>query len=218
MSDPVTARPEHPRSGRANRPRPPAPRPTVRATAQAVIRPLLITAGLVSAYYLVPLNNRGAGATSALLVCGLLGVGLVFAWEVWAIMRSPYPRLRAVEALAATLVLFLMLFAGTYYVLDSTTPGSFSEPLTRTDALYFTLTTFSTVGYGDITARSQAARLVTMLQMSTGLLLAGFALRVLTGAIETGLQRKRSAQPGPPDGTDDAGSGRSSGSEQEVQP
>ena len=38
--------------------------------------------------------------------------------------------------------------------------SNFSEPLTRTGALYFTVTVFSTVGFGDITAKTEAARLV----------------------------------------------------------
>lgn len=75
----------------------------------------------------------------------------MFCWEVRAITRSPFPRLRAVEGLAATLVLFLVLFAASYYLLERSEPGSFSETLYRTDALYFTLTTFATVGFGDIT-------------------------------------------------------------------
>ncbi|MFI1364077.1 potassium channel family protein [Streptomyces griseochromogenes] len=210
MREPVTARPEQPGGGRGDRPRLPVPRPGMWATVQAAVRPLLITAGLITAYYLLPLDSRGAGAASVILALGLLGVGLVFAWEIRAIMRSPYPRLRAVEALVATLALFLMLFSCAYYILDSTTTGSFNEPLTRTDALYFTLSTFSTVGYGDIVARSQAARLVTMIQMSCGLLLAGIALRVLTGAVTAGLLRKHSAEPGRTAGTDD---GASDGSE-----
>jgi voltage-gated potassium channel len=32
-------------------------------------------------------------------------------------------------------------------------PHSIGAPLTRTDALYFTVTVFSTVGFGDITAK-----------------------------------------------------------------
>ncbi|MFD5806536.1 ion channel [Streptomyces sp. NPDC127020] len=45
-------------------------------------------------------------------------------------------------------MLFLVLFAGSYYLLVRSAPGSFSEPLNRTDALYFTLTTFTAVGFG----------------------------------------------------------------------
>jgi hypothetical protein len=77
---------------------------------------------------------------------------------VRAIIRARYPALRTVEALAATVPLFLLLFASAYFTMARTNPASFStHSLTRTDALYFTVTAFSTVGFGDITAVSQPA-------------------------------------------------------------
>ncbi|MGX1884928.1 potassium channel family protein [Streptomyces sp. NPDC055287] len=183
MNDSAAARTE---PGRA----PELGRPGRRAALVALARAVCVAAGLVIAYYLLPLDGDGTGATSAVLACGLLAVVLVFGWEARAITRSHHPRLRAVEALAATLALFLVLFAGTYYLLEHSTPGSFSEPLTRTDALYFTLTTFSTVGFGDITADSQTARVVAMLQIVGGLLLVSIAARILAGAVRAGLRRQ----------------------------
>ncbi|MFI8889960.1 potassium channel family protein [Streptomyces paradoxus] len=164
--------------------------PRRRATAAVLVRAALIAAGLVTVYYVLPLDGRSTTGTSVLLACGLLLVVMVFSWEVRAIAHSPYPRLKAVEALAATLVLFLLLFAGTYYLLEHSTPGSFSEPLTKTDSLYFTLTTFTTVGYGDVAARSQTGRVLTMIQMAGGLLLVGVAARILAGAVQAGLRRR----------------------------
>ena len=53
-------------------------------------------------------------------------------------------------------------------------PASFStHQLTRTDALYFTVTTFTTVGFGDIIPASQGARLVVTAQMILDLLVLG---------------------------------------------
>ncbi|ELP63640.1 potassium channel family protein [Streptomyces turgidiscabies] len=203
MSDPST-----PRTART-RPEPGAHRRPFRggrwAAAVALTRAVLIAAGLVTAYYLLPLDEHGTAASSALLVCGLVGMLLVFGWEVWAITRSPHPRLKAVEALAATVALFLVLFAGAYYLLDRSTPGSFSESLTRTDALYFALTTFSTVGFGDIAARSQAGRVLTMAQMAGGLLLVGIAARVLASAVQAGLRRQRRGPTAEPRSGTDAG-------------
>ena len=43
--------------------------------------------------------------------------------------------------------------------------GEFTQPLTRTDALYFTVTVFSTVGFGDISPKLEAARVVLIAQM-----------------------------------------------------
>ncbi|GGY59915.1 metal transporter [Streptomyces anulatus] len=154
------------------------------------MRAVSVAVGLVTAYYLLPLDERLTAGTAVLLVSGLLVVLLVFCWEVRAITRSPFPRLRAVEGLAATLVLFLVLFAVSYYLLERSEPGSFSEALNRTDALYFTLTTFATVGFGDITACSQTGRVLTMAQMAGGLLLVGVAARVLASAVQAGLNRQ----------------------------
>ena len=38
--------------------------------------------------------------------------------------------------------------------------SNFGGHLTHTDGLYFTVTVLSTVGFGDITAKTEAARLV----------------------------------------------------------
>ncbi|MFJ3306542.1 potassium channel family protein [Streptomyces sp. NPDC086549] len=174
-----------------------------RASLMAAVRTCLITVALVTAYYLLPLRERGTTATSALLLAGVLAVAVVFSWEAWAILSSPHPRLKAVEALVVTLALFLVLFAGAYYVLDGTSPDSFTEPLTKTDALYFTLSTFTTVGYGDITAASRVARVTVMLQMTCGLFLAGIAVRILTRAVEVGLLRRDAPPPEPDTGSAD---------------
>lgn len=93
------------------------------------------------------------------------------------------------ESLAAVLSLFVLLFASSYYLLERSAHGSFTEPLTRTDALYFTLTVVSTVGFGDITARTETARVMTMIQIFGGLLLAGIAARVVVRAVEAGRRR-----------------------------
>ncbi|MFG2421045.1 potassium channel family protein [Streptomyces sp. NPDC048448] len=190
MSDPAAGRTERlrPRKGPYRRGRP--KRRTRWTKVVVVARAFLIAAGLVTAYYLLPLDGYSARGTSVLLLSGLLAVVLVFVWELRTIIRSPHPRLKAVEALAATLVLFLVLFASAYYLLDRSAPGSFTEPLSRTDALYFTLTTFSTVGFGDIAARSETGRVMTMLQMAGGLVLVGFAARVLASTVQAGLRHR----------------------------
>ncbi|MGC5040801.1 MULTISPECIES: ion channel [unclassified Streptomyces] len=184
MKDPATVRTGPPPSRHGQRPH------RGRASATALARALLSAAGLVTVYYVLPLDGRLTSGASVVLACGLLLVVVVFWWEVRAIVDSPWPRLKALEALATTLALFLLLFAGAYFLLEHTTPGSFSEPLTKTDSLYFTLTTFTTVGYGDIAARSQPGRVLVMCQMLGGLLLVGVAAKILAGAVQTGLRRR----------------------------
>jgi len=72
-------------------------------------------------------------------------------------------------------------------------PGSFTAPLTRTDALYFTVTVFSTVGFGDITAKTETARLVVTGQMIADLVILGLAIKAIVSAVRRGRQRRPQA-------------------------
>jgi voltage-gated potassium channel len=173
----------------------PESRPPLRKIVRALLRALGSTAVLVAIYYLLPLNHSATWAAVAMLVIGLaVLIGLV-AFQVRSIIASPFPFLRALEALATSVPLFLLLFAAAYVVMATISASSFSQPLTRTDALYFTVTVFTTVGFGDITAKSEAARLVVTGQMITDLIIIGLGIRVIVGAVKRGLQQ-RSGDPG----------------------
>jgi voltage-gated potassium channel len=147
------------------------------------------TAALVAIYYLLPLDRSSIGVVIGILAVGLLAlVGLV-ALQVRAIIRSPYPVLRAVGALATSVPLFLLLFAGTYFVMATISAGTFSQPMTRTDALYFTVTVFSTVGFGDITAVTEPARVLVIGQMLADIVILGLGARIIVDAVKRGQQR-----------------------------
>jgi len=156
---------------------------------------------LLAIYYVLPLDNSAQWVAVMMLVIGLAAlIGLV-AYQVRAISGSRYPGLRALEALAFTVPLFLLLFASTYQVMAAISARSFSEPLNHTGALYFTVTVFATVGFGDITPTTTAARLVVTGQMILDLIILGVGARVILGAVSRGRQR-RPPEPGavPPGG------------------
>jgi voltage-gated potassium channel len=88
-----------------------------------------------------------------------------------------------VEALSLSLPLFLVMFSMVYVVLSASEPAAFSEPLTRIDGLYFVVTVFATVGFGDIAPVSEVARVLTTVQMIGDLLLIGLVLKVFTAAV-----------------------------------
>jgi voltage-gated potassium channel len=130
-----------------------------------------------------------------MLAVGLLAlVGLV-AFQLRSIIRAAYPALRAVGALATSAPLFLLLFAGTYFVMGTISVGIFSEPMTRTDALYFTVTVFATVGFGDITATTEPARVLVTGQMVAGIVILGLGARIIVDAVKRG-QRRQPMQAG----------------------
>ena len=168
----------------------PDARPPYRRIVRSFLRATGSTVALVVIYYLLPLNHSSTWAAVTILVIGLvLFIGLV-AFQVRSIVRSRFPALRAIEALATSVPLFLLLFASAYVVMATISASNFGERLTHTDALYFTVTVFSTVGFGDITAKSEAARLVVTSQMIADLLIIGLGLRIIVGAVTRSRQQR----------------------------
>jgi voltage-gated potassium channel len=159
----------------------------------AVVQPVATVAGLLLAYYLLPVDRRLTGWTLAGLAGGLSLVVVVLVWQIRVILRSPHPTLQGLEALAITIPLYLLVFANVYYLLAHNVADSFTAPLTRTDALYFAVTVFATVGFGDITPLSQASRVLVTGQMVGNLLLLGVALRVVVTAVQHSRERTRNA-------------------------
>ena len=149
----------------------------------------MVTTVLVVLYYLLPLDRPLDAGTALRLLIGLLVFAGVMVWQIRAITGSDYPAMRAFEALGLIVPLYLLLFASTYFLMERATTASFTEPLTRTDALYFSVTVFTTVGFGDITAKSETARVVLIVQMLADLALLGAGARVLLGAVRRGQQR-----------------------------
>ncbi|RKS78999.1 ion channel [Actinomadura pelletieri DSM 43383] len=153
------------------------------------IRTTLTTTFMLVAYFAAPLNRSFTLRSAAALVVALLALGALVAWQAHAIIRSPFPRLRTVEALATSVPLFLLLFAASYCLLANDTPPGFSEPLTHVDALYFTVTVFATVGFGDIVPRTQTARALTTIQMIVDLIVLGLVVKVFLEAMRRGVTR-----------------------------
>ena len=69
-----------------------------------------------------------------------------------------------------------------------------------TAALYFTVTVFATVGFGDIVAQTNWMKLLVTVQMLLDLAALGSAIKLLTSAAQRGVQR-RNEHRGETDGT-----------------
>ena len=162
----------------------------------SMLRALAMLAVILVTYYLLPLRGPFGIRTLGELLAGILVVGALVGWQIRQILTARYPALRAIEALTLTVPLFLVLFAAAYVILDSTDPHAFSETLSRTDALYFVVTVFATVGFGDITPVSQAARILVTVQMLGDLVVLGLLVRAIIGAVQrTGSLTRRAPRP-----------------------
>jgi len=178
---------------------PPGARPSRARMVAVGLRATATTTIMVALYFLLPLSTRPSTVTLAILIVGLVGIGGLIVFQTRAIVRARHPALRAVETLAVVIPGFLLLFAAGYFLASQARPESFSEPLTRVDALYFTITVFATVGFGDISPVAAGTRLVVAGQMIADLLVLGLVLQAIVGAVRRGMARDRSA------GDDDEG-------------
>jgi len=172
----------------------------VRRFAARLVAPLRVLAGatiVVVLYFGLPFENvedRSAWAVLAVMVVGFAAVAV---WQIRAILRAGNPRLRAVEALAVSIAVLLVSFATVHFVIGQSDAAAYSEAINRMDALYFSITVLSTVGFGDITPVSQPARIAVSIQMVINVLVLGIGVRILVGAVQMG--RERVASKGPAD-------------------
>jgi hypothetical protein len=157
---------------------------------------------LIGAYYVLPIGHESGPRTIVRLGLDIALVGAVFAWQIRRISLAALPELRAIEALGIVIAVFLVLFSGIYLAMSHELLHNFSQRLDQTKALYFTVSVFSTVGFGDITPRTDAARLVVSVQMLLDLAIIGAAVRIIFNAA-----RSRIAPASPPPATAPTGSG-----------
>ena len=145
----------------------------------------------MAGYFGLPMTRLSA-LPGLFLAAGLVVLTSLLVWQIRGVATSPYPRLRAIGALATSVPLFFIVFSTTYFLMGQAAPASFNEPLSRLDALYFVVTVFATVGFGDIVAVTDPARTVVLIQMLGDLVVVGFVVRAFVGALQTGLRRQGS--------------------------
>ena len=116
-----------------------------------------------------PALDRFASRWLSSVTWGVLYLGFyfVFATAAWQFLLLP---------------LFVLLFAWIYLTMSRSSPAAFDETLTRSSSLYFTVTVLSTVGFGDIVAKTETARLVTAVQMVCDLTLLAVVVRLIFDA------------------------------------
>ncbi len=123
----------------------------------------------------------------------------LYAWffrrQLRSVEHAKYPTLRAAEALILVAAMFLAIFAMIYVMISQSDATAFTEPLDSFNGYYFSLTVLATVGFGDITPVTRAARSVTMVQMAFDIAFIAVLVRVLGGAARRALSQRGQAAP-----------------------
>ncbi len=158
-------------------------------------RHLAVTVGLVvlatAVYFAVPIPGRMREASWVVLFsCGVVVLGLLITLAIRRLLRAgEAARIRGLVLLLVLTVLFFSWCDDSVAVL----PGQFAELHTKTDALYFTISTLSTVGFGDVHAAGQLARAAVTVQMVFNLVFIGLAAGIVTGFLRSRATRRMQA-------------------------
>jgi voltage-gated potassium channel len=162
---------------------------------RAAVQIALSMAVLGAIYFLVPTNGLGPGTDLPWLVLELGLFALVVGLQVPAIINSDFPIMRAIVALGVVVPLYLLIFARVYLSGSYSDPSTFSEPLDHASALYFTVTVFATVGFGDIVAKTDTMRMLVTAQMLVNLIVVGAGIRILISAARRGIEARDAERP-----------------------
>ena len=141
-------------------------------------------------YFTLPFDNLvWTGQAVTRTVVGLLTFGVVLWLLIKRILKAEVPQFRAAETLIISLALFICFYASIYLGTSINEPQTFNVVLTHTSALYFTIVTFGTVGYGDISANSDLARLLVSAQIIIDVVFIAALARLVIFASKFSLNR-----------------------------
>lgn len=176
-------------------------RPPRRALLGVLVRSFATVVGVILLYAFLPLAGHSSATTIFWLISGMALLTVLVGRQVYMILQADYPRLRAIEALFLVVPVLLVVFAFTYASMSDVNPANFTEPLSRIDAIYFSTTVLGTVGFGDIAATSDMARLLVTFQILVGLGSAVGLARLFLGAADVNATRRQASgrSDGPPD-------------------
>lgn len=168
-----------------------------RGTIAAVLRQSFLSLILISGVVLVARTRRGLGVVGLLaLVTAVIGwvqlgsrdqwlailsqsmwtlfVGLLAIALLVRVFEEGEINVHRIQGAVAVYLLLGVMWAGCYRVVLEFDPGAFNLPSNvnggnlMSTLVYFSFTTLTTVGYGDITAVGTSARSLAMLEALTG--------------------------------------------------
>src|SRR5262245_26173629 len=105
------------------------------------------------------------------------------------ILRAPRVTVQVLEAGISTYLVFGLLWALAYLMVDGLNPKAFTFSVAgdsmAQSAIYYSFVTLTTMGYGDITPVSRVARMLAMLESTTGVMYMSILIARLVGLYST---------------------------------
>jgi voltage-gated potassium channel len=153
---------------------------------RAIVTVLLIAAA-TAVYYQIPVPGRMREVSWGILFsCGVVVLGLLIVIAVTRLLRAgEQARIRVLVLLLTATVLFFSWADESVSML----PDQFVSLSSKTDALYFNVSTLATVGFGDVHPIGQLARAAVTLQIIFNLVFLGTAVSIISGFFRTRARR-----------------------------
>lgn len=171
------------------------PHVDTQAVRRGVLRSLATLIALLVIYYALPVGELPSQATTAVLssvglLTGVVALTWLAAVQIRHQMKAGDAANVRVQSLLAVVYLAIVVFAIGYYAMATSTDDQLVDLETKTDALYFTMTTLATVGYGDVHASGQAARAIVTVQIAFNLVVIG----TLASVVSTRLRQRAAGE------------------------
>jgi len=156
------------------------------------LRLMLICGTLVVLYFAVPATTRiptgDAVARGVVTIASLVLLGALVARQLRLQIDEGMDR--RVDGLVVSVVGVVVAFSMGFFLLNQRDASQVDGLHTRVDALYFTMSTLTTVGYGDVHASGQSARVLVVIQMVFNVIFVTSAATLMSARIRAVAQQR----------------------------
>jgi hypothetical protein len=163
------------------------------------LRLATLCGSLVVVYFVVPASPRLPTSSVILrVVVSVLWLALLAGLIVRQLQLQVDQGDRRIDGLVLSVVAAVVAFSLAFYLMSERQPSEIAGLHTRLDALYFTLSTLTTIGYGDIHATGQLGRSLVIVQMVFNVVFVTSAAALLSSRMRSVAAERAAArrQPG----------------------
>lgn len=145
-------------------------------------------------YFTIPVSFEVQTSEVVQLVVSVLALALLAVAVLVEVRHQLQDADRRIDGLVIALMVAVLGFALGFYILTLRNPDQIAGLDTRVDSLYFTMSTLLTIGYGDVHAVGQAARILVLIQMLFNVVIIATAASTITTRVRTQAEKRLEAR------------------------